>query len=319
MLQHIDIKEHNLQNGKKVNISLSYQIFGKPIGNSPIILVNHALTGNSEVAGKNGWWNQLIESHKSIDLEQFTLLSFNIPGNGFDDFLIENYTDFTLKDIASIFLEGLNALNINSLFAIIGGSLGGAIAWEMAFQNPKITELLIPIATDYKVTDWIIGHCRVQELILTNSKNPVQDARAHAMLFYRSPESLNKRFDNQKITDQKFSIEDWLEYHGNALNQRFSVKSYLLMNHLLKTIHVCDNAKDLQKIESEIHIVSVDSDKYFTHERTQNTYNQLFPHKKNCHLHIIQSIHGHDAFLIEYRQLNQIIQQIFQTKLVSKL
>ena len=103
---------------------------------------------------------------KCIDTKKYTILSFNIPGNGYDKFVIENYKDFVAGDIARIFLNGLQQLEIESLYAIIGGSLGGGIAWEMAVLNPKLTKHLIPVASDWKSTDWLIANCQIQEQFL---------------------------------------------------------------------------------------------------------------------------------------------------------
>ena len=56
-LQHIIIEDFEIQSGFKIKeIELTYHSFGMPIGSSPVILINHALTGNSIVSGKNGWW-----------------------------------------------------------------------------------------------------------------------------------------------------------------------------------------------------------------------------------------------------------------------
>src|SRR5690606_28014485 len=145
-------------------------LFGKALGTAPVVLVNHALTGNSKVAGETGWWTDLVGDDKVIDTKLYTVLAFNIPGNGFDGFVIENYKDFVARDIAKLFLIGLEKLKIDKLFALIGGSLGGGIAWEMAVLNPNITENLIPVATDWKSTDWLIANCQIQEQILVNSR-----------------------------------------------------------------------------------------------------------------------------------------------------
>lgn len=299
-----------LQNGKSVNVELSFRVFGQALGTAPCVLVNHALTGNSEVAGENGWWKSLIGENKAIDTKKFTVLAFDIPGNGQTEVFIDNYKDYMIKDIAHIFLKGLRELKVDNLHALIGGSLGGAIAWEMAFQKPDITQFLIPIATDFKSSDWIIGQCHIQENILKNSRQPIQDARQHAMFLYRTPASMNQRFQNNKKGDL-YKVQDWLNYHGKALESRFSIKAYLLMNHLLKTINVCGFAKDLASIKAQVHIVSVDSDLYFTHQRSVQTFKELNQVKKDTFLHTIESVHGHDAFLMEYKQLSQIIHHIF--------
>jgi homoserine O-acetyltransferase len=221
-------------------ISLSYQIFGKPIGVSPVILVNHALTGNSNVAGRNGWWNKLIGSNKIINTNKFTVVSFNIPGNGYDNIeenLIYNYKDFIAIDIAKIFSIGLKKLNIYKLYAAIGGSLGGGIVWELAILNPDLIKHIIPVASDCKSSDWLIANCFIQDSILNNSSKPLYDARIHAMTLYRTPESFNSRYNREK-KDNIYSIEAWLSHHGKSLENRFKVQAYKSMNQLLKTIDI---------------------------------------------------------------------------------
>jgi homoserine acetyltransferase len=118
LLKHIKITNFIPEKGTVgQDINLSYQLFGQDLYTAPVVLVNHALTGNSDVAGENGWWSDLVGENKVIDTNQYTILSFNIPGNGFDGFVIENYKDFVTRDIANIFLIGLQELKLKELFA----------------------------------------------------------------------------------------------------------------------------------------------------------------------------------------------------------
>ena len=90
-LKQIKINDFKLEKGVSCEeIVLSYQVFGKALHSAPIVLVNHALTGNSHVAGADGWWNDLVGEGKTIDTQKYTVLAFNIPGNGYDGFVIEN-------------------------------------------------------------------------------------------------------------------------------------------------------------------------------------------------------------------------------------
>ncbi len=316
-LQFIKVESFTTQSGIQfANLSLSYQTFGKPLGTAPVVLVNHALTGNSNVTGEGGWWSDLIGPNKPIDTYRFTVLAFNIPGNCFDGLAIENHQEFVAKDIAVLFLNGLNQLKIEQLYAIIGGSLGGGIAWEMALIDPSITENLIPIATDWKSTDWLIANCRIQEQFLENSSKPIHDARMHAMLCYRTPESFKQRFqrsENEQLG--VFNVESWLLHHGKKLQDRFQLSAYKMMNQLLKTIGFdvsYQDVEDLVKIEANIHIVGVDSDLFFLAQENRETYQALVKQKTNVFYHEITSIHGHDAFLIEYDQLEAIVTPIFK-------
>ena len=324
-LKHITIPSYVSENGCKfIELSLSYQVFGCTIGTAPIVLVNHALTGNSNVSGKSGWWNKLIGNEKVIDTKLYTVLAFNIPGNGYDGACIDDYKSLIAKDIAKLFLIGLEKLNVNKLFAIIGGSLGGGIAWEMCCIKNSITKHLIPIAADWKSTDWIIANCFIQEQLLNNSNNPVHDARMHAMLCYRTPTSFKSKFDRSKNQhDALFNIESWLLHHGQKIQKRLQLTSYKLMNHILKTIDISkgsDNPYEiLQKINAEILVVNINSDLFFSARENIKTVSQLRKYKNNITYQEIKSIHGHDSFLIEYAQLEKILNPIFKKNTTKKL
>ena len=68
----------------------------------------------------------------------------------------------------------------------------------MAAIKNDIADKIIPIASDWKANDWLLANTFLQDKILENSRDPVGDARIHAMLFYRTPESLNQRFSRSK-------------------------------------------------------------------------------------------------------------------------
>lgn len=318
-LKTLHIPNFVTKSGKSIPIVLSYQTFGLTLGSAPIVLVNHALTGNSNVCGEDGWWKDLIGENKCIDTNNYTVLAFNIPGNGYGNdknILIDNYKDFVASDIAHIFLLGLKELKIDSLFAVIGGSVGGGIAWEMAALAPKLIEHLVPVATDWKSTDWLIANCYLQDNILNNSSNPIDDARIHAMMCYRTPESFKFKFNrtiNEKL--KVFNIESWLAHHGDKLNKRFQLSAYKLINQLLKTIDITrdKNFEDVvSEIAAHIHIVSVDNDLFFTTNENEETFKKLNELGVRSSFHIINSIHGHDAFLIEFDQLGKFLSPIFK-------
>lgn len=323
-LHFITITDYITESGKEILVKLSYQTFGKTLHTAPIVLVNHALTGNSNVVGEQGWWNDIIGENKSINTNDYTVLAFNILGNGYDnnaENLIENYKDFTARDIAKLLALAIDQLKIQHLFAVIGGSVGGGIAWELAALRPRLIEHLIPIATDWRATDWVIANCHIQDAILNNSSQPLADARMHAMTLYRTPESLTQKFERSKKNDNLFNIESWLSYHGNTLDNRFQVSAYKLMNQVLRTIDITNNRGDFlevaSKIESDIHIITINSDLFFKSDENWHTFVELKGVKENVNIHEIKSIHGHDAFLIEFDQLARFLRPIFKTKVSS--
>ena len=281
-----------------------------------MILVNHALTGNSLVTGINGWWSEIIGFEKPIDTKKYSVLCFNIPGNGFNENNFDFNLDLNLGDIALLFIKAIDQLKIAKLHAIIGGSIGGCLTWEMIALKNDLASIIIPVAADWKATDWLIANTFLQDRILKNSRDPVSDARIHAMTFYRSPKSLNTRFTRTKNLDKNmYNVESWLSHHGEKLRQRFSLKSYLFLNKLLSSTDITRDGKTfinkISKIKSSIHLISVDSDIFFLPDEDHETY--LVAKKNNLDIrnHTINSIYGHDAFLIETKQISDIFTKIF--------
>ena len=316
-LKHILLENFETVSGSKIKkIQISYQVFGKELGSAPVILVNHALTGNSLVSGINGWWSEIIGLEKPIDTSKYSVLCFNIPGNGFNENNFDFNLDLNLGDIALLFVKAIDQLKLAKLHAIIGGSIGGCLTWEMIALKNDLASIIIPVAADWKATDWLIANTFLQERILKNSRDPVSDARIHAMTFYRSPKSLNTRFTRTKNLDKNvYNVESWLIHHGEKLRQRFSLKSYLFMNKLLSSTDITRDGESfinkISKIKSSIHLISVDSDIFFLPNEDHETY--LIAKKNNLDItnHIIKSIHGHDAFLIETKQISDIFTKIF--------
>lgn len=297
------------------DIDVTYQVFGEKIGSAPIVLVNHALTGNSDVVSADrGWWRDLIGYDKLIDLNKYTVLAFNILGNGYDGNTFEDYEKFNLRDIAFIFLEALDIIGIKKLHAIIGGSIGGSLAWEMLVHAPTLSDYIIPIASDWIATDWVLGYCTMQKEILSHSNRPLNDARIAAMLFYRTPQSLTQKFDRTRNTSGQFNIEAWLQHHGNKLESRFDITAYKTMNHLLSTVNISEDSSFENAVsgtKSKIIQIAINTDLFFLKENNENTKKRLDSLGIPNEYHEVKSIHGHDGFLIEHEQIAQFLKPIF--------
>ncbi len=320
-LFHISITDFTTETGFNSDFDLTYQLFGQPLFSAPIVMVSHALTGNSEVAGKNGWWSGIIGDGKLIDTNKYTVLSFDIPGNGYDknpDKLIKNYKDFKPRDIAKIFGLGLEFLKIDKLHSVIGPSLGGGIAWEMAVLFPDLMTHLVPLGSDWKTSDWIIAHNLTQEQILNNSSKPMHDARLMAMLFYRTAVSFKHRFKRSMNEELGiFNSESWLLHHGKRIQERFDLESYQLMNQLLTYIDITRGRGDFievaKNIKAKITQVVIDTDIFFVPEENVETAKMLDELGVKNELKEIKSIYGHDGFLIEFDQLEVLLKDIFDT------
>jgi homoserine O-acetyltransferase len=319
-IQCLSLQKVKTDAGKVLaKLDLYYQHFGQPLDQSPVVLINHSLTGDAQVAGHKGWWKDLVGPNKTIDTNKYAVLAFNIPGNGVQGQTFSDPKPFHTGDIALFFLKGLELLGVNKLYALVGGSIGGGIAWEMAVLAPQLAQYIIPVAADWKANDWILANTFLQQRILENSKNPLEDARIHAMLTYRTPQSFSERFDrtlNEELGI--YNIQSWLLHHGKKLADRFEFEAYVLVNHLLASINIERKGEKalalIKKIEGEIHLIAVDSDLFFTPVEDQKTYAMIKPEKASIFYHELQSIHGHDAFLIENEAMIEILNPIFNPK-----
>ena len=262
---------------------------------------------------------KVYRSEFGIETKIYSKEEFNEIGHGGT----EQYGAFSYKPGFAInplkFVNGIAKYALSKKLKIFEHTKVDKIDKENADQEKvknDLASIIIPVAADWKATDWLIANTFLQDRILKNSRDPVIDARIHAMTFYRSPKSLNTRFTRTKNLDKNiYNVESWLIHHGEKLRQRFSLKSYLFMNKLLSSTDITRDGKSftnkISKIKSSIHLISVDSDIFFLPNEDRETY--LIAKKNNLDItnHIIKSIHGHDAFLIETKQISDIFTKIF--------
>ena len=316
MLNSIEISDFETVNKRVLNpFPLSYEVFGRPLGSAPLILVGHALTANSSLTGDKGWWEPIVGSAKAIDTNRATVLCFNIPGNGYDGFFFDADIQLTASDIARIFITGLENLSISEVALFVAGSVGGGIAWSMVAQNRIHFKRFVPIATDWKSTDWIIAHCHIQERLLEEETEwGLKLARQHAMLTYRTPQSFDSRFQRERKSSN-YAVESWLDYHGDALTSRFHARAYRHLNQILRQIDAVPEDQSFESvfapIKTEFYVVSITSDLLFIPTEDDKTVNSLRSLGKPTDHFKIYSLHGHDAFLIEHDQVAAVIKGIW--------
>lgn len=137
-------------------VSVTFQTFGLPLGTAPIILINHSLKGNSDCTYH---WEGVMGKNKAIDLNEYTVICIDIPGNGISETIKYDYIPrekITARDVAVLFWLTLFELEVQEIFAIIGADLGGGIAWEMACLFPNKVLNIIPIAASPKTEHWLV-------------------------------------------------------------------------------------------------------------------------------------------------------------------
>ncbi len=137
-------------------VSVTFQLFGLPLGTAPVILINHSLKGDSDCIFH---WDGVMGKNKAIDLNEYTVVCIDIPGNGISASIKYDYIPrdhITARDVAVLFWLVIFELEIEEIFAIIGADLGGGIAWEMACLFPNKVLNIIPIASSPKIENWLV-------------------------------------------------------------------------------------------------------------------------------------------------------------------
>ncbi len=170
----VEIGSLTLESGIVLDqVHLAYEWARKD--HAPTILVCHALTGNQHTIGnvtQSGWWSGLIGAGKSVDTDQYAVITFNVLGgcNGSTGPTSKNphtntaykssFPEITIRDMVNAERKALLALGIERLHTVIGGSLGGMRVLEWGIMYPDDMDLLIPLAVtpslgEYEVASYL--------------------------------------------------------------------------------------------------------------------------------------------------------------------
>lgn len=289
--------------------------------------------------GKPGWWNELIGAGKLFDTEKYFVISSNILGscygstgpvsikNIFNRKYGMNFPTVTVRDMVRLQKKLVDHLNVKKLATITGGSLGGMQVLEWAIMYPEIVSSIIPIATSAQHSPWAISLNEASRNAIKNDPkwmsgnyksqpyNGLSLARKIAMISYRSIDSFEQKFSRERKdtnsseldTENIFQIESYLNHHGEKLIQRFDANTYIYLSHAMDLHDVALNRGTLKEVLGKINIpslpIGISSDILYPAEE-QKSIASLIPNSQYAEL---DSIHGHDAFLIEFDQMTNII------------
>ena len=136
-------------------------------------------------------------------------------------------------------------------------------------------------------------------------------------MFYRTAASFKEKF-NRTVNENLGipNVESWLLHHGYKLENRFHLEVYKMVNHLLSTLDITKERgcfdEVAKQIKAKVTQIGIDSDFFFVPEENQETHKLLQKAGVNSVYKEIQSIHGHDGFLVEYEQLNKLLENDFK-------
>ncbi|MCA6079046.1 homoserine O-acetyltransferase family protein [Fulvivirga sedimenti] len=314
-------------------VTIAYHTFGTlaPSGDN-VIWVFHALTANSNPVE---WWPGLVGEGFLFDPATHFIVCANILGSCYGttgpasvnpatgERYGMDFPEITIGDIVGLHQELKHHLGIEKIRCGIGGSMGGQQLLEWAIREPQLFDLIIPIATNAQHSAWGIAFNTAQRMALEadptlNSKNPdaghkgLEAARAIGMLSYRNQETYNKTQTDQDDRVGGFSADSYQRYQGVKLSRRFNPHAYYSLSKTMDSHNVGRNRNSvelaLRQIESNVLAISISSDLLFPPQE-QELIARSCRHGKYA---TIDSLYGHDGFLIETEKLTGIIQSFLE-------
>ncbi|MEO9482398.1 MAG: homoserine O-acetyltransferase [Ekhidna sp.] len=281
---------------------------------SNVIWVFHALTANSDPIE---WWPGLIGEDDLINPKDHFIICANMIGSCYGS---TEPTDFdfpliTIRDMVEAHKMLKQHLGIQQIKIGIGGSMGGQQLLEWAVQEPELFETIIPIATNAKHSAWGIAFNETQRMAIKSAANladGLETARAVAMLSYRNHETYNEtQSDTEERIDQ-FSASSYQRYQGAKLRRRFSPISYYYLSKAMDSHNIGIDKNGLEntlsRLRSRAIVIGVETDILFPlHEQKF-----IFDHIPNAAFYPIQSLYGHDGFLIETEKISAILKKEIQ-------
>lgn len=314
-------------------LKLAYTILGNFSKYRRVYWFCHGITGNQH---PEDWWNGQVGEGKTFDPSEDCLIAVNIPGSCYGSTgpqelkpqlpepWLDQFPNWTVKDVAKSFQLLFQSLRLTHIDGLLGVSVGGMVALQWAVDSREQFKSLLLIATNAEQSAWAKGLNTAQRMAIeadasfynkqaSGGQKGLAAARAIAMLSYRTPESFEaKQHDFNAIGINQSRMESYLRYQGQKIVNRFSVHSYYALTILMDSHHIGDEHSTVDEQLAKLHIptlvIGIQSDQLFPIAEQH----RLFECLPNASFGIIHSPFGHDAFLIEHKQLSQLFNNFFK-------
>ncbi len=309
------------------NLEIAYDTYGtlSPDGDN-VIWVCHALTADSAVAD---WWPHTVEKDAFLDPDKYFTICANVIGScygttgplhtrpGSDKPWYGTFPQVSIADMARAHSLLANALGIKQIHALIGSSVGGFQALEWAVQEPTRFKSLVLIATAAYATPWAIAVDETQRMAIqadaTYGKDSadagaagLEAARAIGLLTYRGPEGYNLSQQDRPDWPGHRACS-YQRHQGKKLRNRFNAYSYVSLLDAFDTHDVGRNRGGIDAALASLPMptltVGLSTDIVFPPSEVRDIANGI----PSGRYEQIDSAFGHDGFLVEHQQLNNII------------
>jgi homoserine O-acetyltransferase len=363
-----------LQSGASLRgYSLSFETYGTlNATKSNAVLICHALNASHHVAGvyagqdrSEGWWNNMIGPGKPLDTNKFFVIGVNNLGSCFGStgpmhvnpdtgrVYGADFPVVTVEDWVNAQARLLDALGIQTLAAVMGGSLGGMQALSWTLQYPHRVRHALVIASAPNLTAENIAFNEVaRRAIVTDPdfhgghfyehgtvpKRGLRIARMIGHITYLSDDVMNEKFGRQlrdavlaqaadataptgykySTQDIEFQIESYLRYQGDKFAEYFDANTYLLIT---RALDYFDPARAyggnlslaLGRASAKFLLVSFTTDWRFAPKRSREIVKALLDNKRDVSYAEINAPHGHDAFLLDDARYMSVVRSYFDS------
>ncbi len=335
-------------------VTVTYETYGQlSEARDNAVLVCHALSGDAHAAGyydtgpgeKPGWWDILIGPGKPLDTDRYFVICSNFLGSCYGttgptstnpatgELYGLDFPFFTIRDMVEVQRWLIDHLQIDTLLAVIGGSMGGMQALQWAISYPGRVRGAIPIATTTRMSAQGIALNEVgRQAILADPSweegrydqddQPAAGlglARMIAHITYLSEQSMHRKFGRQFAGEngrtlrfsREFQVESYLHHQGNKFVQRFDANTYLYISRAMDYFDLESEHSSLESAftdcRSSFLVLSFSSDWLFPTNQSVDIVRALKRTGKDVSYCDIDSDQGHDAFLLPGHRMGDIV------------
>lgn len=333
---------------------IAYETYGDlDADRSNAVLICHALTGDQYVAsthpvtGKPGWWERMVGPGKPIDTDRFHVICANVIGScmgstgpasegpGGAPYAMR-FPVITIRDMVRGTIALLDALGIDRLHAVVGGSMGGMQALSLAANWPERAERVLVIASTARHSAQNIAFHEVgRQAIMADPNwsdgdyygaearpdNGLAVARMAAHITYLSEAGLTEKFgrrlqdrDTKSFGfDADFQVESYLRYQGSGFTQRFDANSYLYITRAMDYFDLAEEhggklADAFSDTSARFCLVSFDTDWLYPTAESRHIVHALNAAGAKVSFVELSAPNGHDSFLLEHEELDRVVQ-----------
>ena len=298
---------------------------GPPPGSAPQVVVVHALTGSADAAGD--WWEPLIGPGRALDTRRVGVLGANLLGGRYGSTgptttdprtgraFGRDFPAVSTRDQARAQWALLDALGIEEVELVVGGSLGGMVALEVALVRPRAVRHVVPIAAPAATGPMAVAWNHIQvELIDRLGDHGLALARELAMTTYRSESDFEERFGRSVEPDGRPSIVSYLDHQGQKLVDRFDGDTYRTLAGAMDRHDIGTGRGGVDAALAHLAVadvgltgVGIADDILYGPRQVRALVDAAGSAGVAANYREIRSTKGHDAFLVEWDQLAVIL------------